>query len=171
MTYSNLGTAFFYLKRYSDSVPMFEKAVELNPNDGMLTGNLADAYRWSGQIDKADASYDRAIALAFKELQVNPRAANVMDELGLYYAKKGNPTQALDFIRRARSINPLDLNILYDEAVVYAQTGHSSEALKTLREALQKGYSLQEAKNDPELSSLQGSPEFAKLVADFSKPH
>jgi serine/threonine-protein kinase len=171
MTYSNLGTAYFYLKRYTDSVPMFEKAVELNPNDGLLIGNLADAYRWSGQQDKAKATYDRAIALAFSELQVNPRAANVMDQLSLYYAKKGNPTQALDFIHRARSIKPLDINILYDEAVVYALTGRSTEALNTLREALQKGYSVQEAKNDPELATLQSRPEFAKLVADFSKPH
>jgi tetratricopeptide (TPR) repeat protein/TolB-like protein/predicted Ser/Thr protein kinase len=171
MTYSNLGTAYFYLKRYTDSVPMFEKAVELNPNDGLLMGNLADAYRWSGQQDRARATYDRAIALAFKELQVNPRDANVMDELSLYYAKKGNPTQALDFIHRARSIKPMDINILYDEAVVYAMSGRSTEALNTLREALQKGYSVQEAKNDPELANLQSRPEFAKLVADFSKPH
>jgi eukaryotic-like serine/threonine-protein kinase len=171
MTYSNLGTAYFYLKRYNDSVPMFEKAVELNPNDGLFMGNLADAYRWSGQQDRARATYDRAIALAFKELQVNPRDANVMDQLSLYYAKKGNPTQGLDFIHRARSIKPLDINILYDEAVVYALSGRSTEALSTLREALQKGYSVQEAKNDPELANLQSRPEFAKLVADFSKSH
>ena len=171
MTYSNLGTAYFYLKRYTDSVPMFERAVELNPNDGLFMGNLADAYRWSGQQDRARATYDRAIALAFKELQVNPRDANVMDQLSLYYAKKGNPTQGLDFIHRARSIKPLDINILYDEAVVCALTGRTTEALNALREALQKGYSLQEAKNDPELANLQSRPEFAKLVADFSKSH
>jgi tetratricopeptide (TPR) repeat protein len=168
--YSNLGTAYFYLKRYADSVPMFEKAVELNSNDGVFMGNLADAYRWSGQLDKANTTYDRAIALSFKELQVNPRDADVMDHLSLYYAKKGNPVQALDFIRRARAINPADVSMIYDEAVVYTLTGRPPEALKSLREALQKGYSLQEAKNDPELANLQSRPEFAKIVADFSKP-
>src|SRR5258708_2965287 len=100
LTYSNLGTAFFYLKRYAESVPMFEKAVEMNQNDPMLMGHLADAYRWSNQLDKANATYDRAIALAFKQLQVNPRDANVLDELGLYYGKKGDPVQPLHFIRR-----------------------------------------------------------------------
>jgi tetratricopeptide (TPR) repeat protein/TolB-like protein len=168
--YSNLGTAYFYLKRYTDSVPMFEKAVELNSNDAVFMGNLADAYRWSGQVDKARATYEKAIALSFKELQVNPRDANVMEGLGLYYAKKGNPTEAVDFIRRARSIKPTDINILYDEAVVYALTDRPAEALKTLRKALAKGYSVQEAKSDPELATLQNAPEFAKLLNEFSKP-
>jgi serine/threonine protein kinase/tetratricopeptide (TPR) repeat protein len=169
LTYSNLGTALFYLKRYAESVPMFEKSVEMNQNDPMMMGNLADAYRWSGQLDRANTTYERAIALAFKQLQVNPRDANVMDQLSLYYAKKGNPVQALDFVRRARAINPADVNMIYDEAVVQTLTGRPVEALKSLREALQKGYSLQEAKNDPELANLQSRPEFAKLVTEFSK--
>ena len=169
VTYSNLGTAFFYLKRYAEAVPMFEKAVEMNQNDPMLVGNLADAYRWYNQSEKANATYDRAIALAFKQLQVNPRDTSVMDELSLYYAKKGDAVQSLDFIRRARAINPIDVNMIYDEAVVYALTGRPEQALETLREALKKGYSVKEAQSDPELSSLRTRPEFGKLVAKFGK--
>jgi serine/threonine-protein kinase len=169
LTYSNLGTALFYLKRYAESVPMFEKAVEMNQNDPLMTGNLADAYRWSGQIEKANSTYERAISLAFKQLQVNPRDASVMDQLSLYYAKKGDAVHAGDFIRRARAINSTDLGMIYDEAVVYSLTGRQAEALESLREALHKGYSSQEAQNDPELASLQGRPEFSKLVAEFSK--
>jgi serine/threonine protein kinase/tetratricopeptide (TPR) repeat protein len=171
MTYSNLGTVYFYLKRYSESVPMFEKAAEMNPNDQLTIGNLADAYRWSGRTDKANAAYDKAIALAFKELEVSPRDATTMGWLALYYAKKGSATQSLDFMRRARSINQADVNLIYQNSVIYALGGHPAEALKTLREALQKGYSVEEARNDPELSSLQNRPEFAKLLEEFSKPH
>jgi serine/threonine-protein kinase len=167
--YSNLGTAFFYLKRYADAVPMFEKAVEMNQNDPALMGNLGDAYRWFNQLDKANATYDRAIALAFKQLQVNPRDASVLDGLGVWYAKKGNAIQALDFMRRARAVSPDDLTIIYDQAQVFAITGRTAEALKALREALQKGYSLDQARSDPELAALQKTPEFGKLVKEFSK--
>jgi serine/threonine protein kinase/tetratricopeptide (TPR) repeat protein len=167
--YSNLGTAFFYLKRYADAVPMFEKAVEMNQNDPALMGNLGDAYRWFNQLDKANATYDRAIALAFKQLQVNPRDASVLDGLGVWYAKKGNAIQALDFMRRARAVSPDDLTIIYDQAQVFAITGRTAEALKALREALQKGYSLEQARSDPELAALQKTPEFGKLVKEFSK--
>ena len=167
LTYTNLGTAFFYLKRYAESVPMFEKAVEMNQNDSLLMGNLADAYRWSNQLDKANVTYDKAIALGFKQLQVNPRDANVLDGLALCYAKKGDAVQALDFMRRARALSPADVNLIYDQALVFAITGRSTEALTALREALQKGYSLEQAKNDPELAALQKTPEFGKLVKEF----
>ncbi len=169
MAYSNLGTAFFFLKRYAESVPMFEKAVEMNQNDSMMMGNLADAYRWSNQVDKANATYDRAIALAFKQLQVNPRDAIVLDGLGLSYAKKGDAVQALDFMRRARAVSPDDVSIIYDQAEVFAIAGRSAEALKALREALQKGIALQQVQSDPEFTNLQGLPEFQKLVKEFSK--
>jgi serine/threonine protein kinase/tetratricopeptide (TPR) repeat protein len=169
MAYSNLGTAFFFLKRYAESVPMFEKAVEMNQNDSMMMGNLADAYRWSNQLDKASATYDRAIALAFKQLQVNPRDATVLDGLGLFYAKKGDAVHALDFTRRARAVSPDDVSLIYDQAEVFAITGRSAEALKSLREALQKGIALQQMQNDPEFTALQGLPEFQKLVKEFSK--
>ena len=42
--------------------------------------------------------------------------------------------------------------------------GHPQKALKALSEALQKGYSPQEARDDPELANLQRLPAFARLV-------
>jgi tetratricopeptide (TPR) repeat protein/TolB-like protein len=168
-TYSNLGTAYLYLKRYTDSVPMFEKAVEMSPNDEVLVGNLADSYRRSGERDKANVTYDKAIALAFKQMEVNPRDAETMGDLAMYYAKKGNSAQALDYIRRARAINQADVNLVYAEATVFALSDRPTEALKSLREAFQKGYSVEEAANDPELGTLQTRAEFSKLVAEFKK--
>jgi tetratricopeptide (TPR) repeat protein len=148
---------------------MFEKAVETNPNDGMVMGNLADSYRWSGRKQEAMDTYDRAIALAYKELQVNPRAASAMGSLALYYAKKGDAGHAMEFIQHARSIEPQNIALLYIEAVVYCLAGRNAESLHTLREALHKGYSVEEAKTDPELGSIQSSPEFTGLVAEFTK--
>jgi serine/threonine-protein kinase len=165
--YSNLGTAYFFLKRYQEAVALYEKAVEMNPNDQGNMGNLADAYRWSGHADKAQTTYDKAIGLAYKELQVNPRQADVMNSLAVYYAKKGDSAQAMQFIRRARAIDPNNIQFIYDEAQVQALANHRAEALRALREAFQKGYSPEEARNDPELKSLEG-PEFEKLLKEFS---
>ena len=166
--YSDLGTAYFFLKRYEEAVAVFEKAVEMNPNDEEIVGNLADAYRWSGHTDKAQSTYDTAIHLAYKELEVNPRQASTMGNLALYYVKKGDSTQAVQNIRRARSIDPSNNQFIYDEAQIMALANHPTEALKALREAFQKGYSPEEAKNDPELKSLESLPEFDKLLKEFS---
>ena len=168
-TYSNLGTAYFYLKRYDDAIKMFEKALEMKPNYELAVGNLADAYRWSGRKQEAMATYDKAIALAYKDLQVNPRAANTMGNLALYYAKKGDSAHALEFIRHARSIEPENISLLYNQAVVYCLADRQTEALRVLEEALQKGYSLEEIKNDPELSELQNLPQFGQLLKKFTK--
>jgi len=147
---------------------MFEKAVEMDPNDQQNVGNLADAYRWSGHADKAQSTYDKAIALAYKELEVNPRNASTMCSLALYYAKKGDSAQALQFIRRARSIDPTSNQLMYNEAEIQALANHPEVAIKSLREAFEKGYSPEEARNDPELKSLEGRPEFDKLLKEFS---
>jgi serine/threonine-protein kinase len=168
-TYTDLGTAYFYLKRYNDSVPMFEKAVQMSPNVEEFTGNLADAYRWSGQREKANATYDKAIALAYKQLAVNPRDSDTMGSLALYYAKKGMPAEALNFIQRARSINKEDVRLVYTAAVVEALANHPDNALGLLREAFKRGYSVQEASSDPEFDSLRSRPDFEKLLAEFKK--
>src|SRR5215831_16122828 len=110
-TYSNLGTAYFYLRNYPESVKMFEKATEMTPNNEVLFGNLGDAYRWSGHSDKAAAAYDKAISLCFQQLQVNPRSAETMGDLALYYARKGDARNGLQYIQQARSINPGDVQL------------------------------------------------------------
>jgi tetratricopeptide (TPR) repeat protein/tRNA A-37 threonylcarbamoyl transferase component Bud32 len=168
-TYSNLGTAYFWLKRYDESVKMYQKATEMTPNNEELFGNLGDAQRWSGHSEQAAAAYDKAISLAFQQLQVNPRSAGTMGDLALYYAKKGDAANAQQYIQQARAISPDDIYLMYSEAQVKTLIGKPEEALKSLRLALEKGYAAQEAWNDPELQKLQALPQFSQLVKQFTK--
>ena len=168
-TYSNLGTAYFWLKNYDQATKMYEKAVEMRPNDEVLLGNLGDAERWSGHSDQAATAYGKAISLAFQELQVNPRSASIMSDLGLLYAKKGDATNAVQYTNQARAIKPDDVQLMYSEVQVKTLIGKPEEALKPLKQALEKGYSAQEAWNDPELQKLQALPQFSQLVNEYSK--
>jgi tetratricopeptide (TPR) repeat protein/TolB-like protein len=167
--YSNLGTAYFYLGHRADAVAMFQKAVALSPEDHEAVGFLADGYRWSGDTVKAKAMYEQAITLALKGLRVNPQDAKTLGFLASYYAKNGDSKKGIDFIRRARSIAPNDNELMYKEAVVDAIAGQQAEALASLRVALQKGYPVQQAKNDPELKTLATNPELDKLIAEFER--
>jgi serine/threonine protein kinase/tetratricopeptide (TPR) repeat protein len=168
-TYSNLGTSFFFLKRYNEAASMFAKAVEMNPNDAITTGNLADAQRWSEHQEESKATYDKAIALAYKELQVNPKNASILGYLALYYGKKGDTAQALETIHRARSIDSSAVELIYDEATVQQLAGREDAALKSLREAFQKGQSPDDVRSDPEFHALWDRPEFVRLASEFSK--
>jgi tetratricopeptide (TPR) repeat protein len=168
-TYSNLGTAYFFLKNYDQATQMYEKAVAMTPNDEQYLGNLGDSYRWSGHSDRAADSYGKAISLAFQQLQVNPRSAAIMGDLGLLYAKKGDAANALQYTNQARAISPDDVQLLYSETQVKTLIGKPEEAMKSLRLALEKGYAAQEAWNDPELQKLQALPQFSQLVKQFTK--
>ncbi|MGB6875547.1 MAG: tetratricopeptide repeat protein [Candidatus Acidiferrales bacterium] len=167
-TYSNLGTAYFFLKQYANSAAAYEKAVELNPNDSEVVVNLADAYRWSGQQDKARETYQRAISLGYKELQTNPQSALTMAQIALSYAKIGNAQQADSFIGRARSLAKNNVDYIYDQAEIDAILNRQDSALKALREAFEKHYPVDYASGDQELENLQNNPKFAALIKQFS---
>jgi serine/threonine protein kinase/tetratricopeptide (TPR) repeat protein len=167
--YGNLGFAYFFLKRYDDAIRMYEKAAQMSPKDEQIIGNLADAYRAAGRSQEAESTYDKAIGLAYQQLQVNPRSASVMADLALYYSKKGDAAHAAQYIKQAREIDPANVQLIYDQAQVSALSGKEAEALAALKEAFAKGYSPQEAQNDPELVRLKGLPEFQKLVSEYAK--
>ncbi|HLI85456.1 MAG TPA: protein kinase [Bryobacteraceae bacterium] len=166
--YANLGFAYFFLEQYSQAVPLFKKAVEMAPNDFSFRGDLADAYRWSGDAAKAKIAYDQAIALAFKSYQVNTKDAELLGQLGLFYAKEKDDRQAIRFIRQARALDPVLNTLMYDEATINALAGRTSEAVADLNQALKNGYSWREASHDPELKPLRGLPDFENLAKQYS---
>ncbi len=162
--YTSLGTAYFYAGRHTEAISMFEKAVEMNPNDPVLVGNLADEYRQAKLKEKAQEAYDRAIQLAYRQLQINPRDAKTFGSLALYHAREGKITEALEFIHRARTYDASDNQLMYDEAIVYALAGRAQDSLAALQRALGNGYSVEEARSDPDLASVRALPGFSDLV-------
>jgi hypothetical protein len=58
---------------------------------------------------------------------------------------------------------------MFREATIYALAGNTTGAIASLRQALRNNYSLSEINGDPELANLRKTPEFAKLLQEFSK--
>jgi serine/threonine protein kinase/tetratricopeptide (TPR) repeat protein/TolB-like protein len=167
--YANLGAAFYYLGRYSDAAGALEKAVQLDPANHENIAGLADAYRQLGQRDKAKSTYDTAIKFALKAYQVNTRDAITLGELALYYAKNGDLNRSQNFIAKAREIDASNNVLIFNDAVIQVLAGKPADALTRLREALQKGFPVEMVKSEPELATLRSTPEFAKLMTEFSR--
>jgi len=168
-SYSNIGVAYTLTKRYAEAAQALEKALALNPNDTLTAMNLADVYRGSGQAEKAKAEYQQAISLGFRELQTNPKDADVMALVAMSYAKLGNSQEAESFIQRARAQRTDDVDILYKEACINALMGKPTRALALLQDALEKHYPAEYASADPDLDSLHNNPEFDRLIKKYSK--
>ena len=161
-TYSNLGTAYFFLKRYEEAVKAYEKAVQINGSqDEVLWGNLGDAYRWLGQPDKARGAYKKAIAIA--QMESDNKSAYVLSDIGLLYGKMGEQAQAVHYTELAIAKSPKSIQLIYSEAQVYCLVGQPEKSIPALRKAFAGGYSREEAWNDPEFSKMQSLPEFVKL--------
>jgi tetratricopeptide (TPR) repeat protein/TolB-like protein len=165
---STLGTSYFYLHRYGEAVKQFEKAVELNPNDETMMGNLADGYRAVGQMERAKATYEKAIALAFKDLRVNPRSARTMGDLALYFAKIGDAADAMEFARRARVLYPSSVDLILTSAEVHALSNRPEEAIAELKKGLQQGLTTTSIESDPELESLRKRPDYQTLMNQYA---
>lgn len=169
-TYSNLGTAYFYLGQYDGAAKAYQKSVEMSPRDQINLGNLADAYRALKNTAAANAAYKKAISVALDDLKTNPRNANTLASLALYYAKSGNGNQAIRFAQRARALNRSDVGIIYDQALVYTLAGEKQQAIASLTEAVQHGYSTKAIESDPEFAPLKTDAGFQLLLKSPPPP-
>jgi tetratricopeptide (TPR) repeat protein/TolB-like protein len=163
--WSNLGTCQYALGRFDDSSRSFEEAVKLSPDNYLLWANAADALRWSEKgKERAPAAYQRAVAIARRDMELNPSDALLRAVTGSSLAKLGRNAEARKQIDAALRINPTDANVLYHAAVATLLRGDPDGALLWLRRALEAGYVLADARRDPEIASLRARKDFEELL-------
>jgi serine/threonine protein kinase/tetratricopeptide (TPR) repeat protein len=163
--YSNLGVAYFNLRRFDDSVTALEHACTATTKDYDSCGNLARAYYWSPSTrSQARKMYERSIRMAGETLRVNPRDGDTHVSMANYYAMLGDRSQALKHLQEALNLNPGVPEYLAIAAVVHNQFGEKDAALGWLEKARAQGYSSAEIRSSPEFDNLLDEPRFQQLV-------
>lgn len=166
MTYANMATSLFYVKRFDEAVQLYHKAVEYNPEDFELWGALGDAYRYSAQTpDMAAPMYRNAIRLAEERLAINPNDAQTLALVGHYQAALGEGELAKASLAQARAIAPEDLFVNYSTATAMASLGESDAAMEALEKAMDAGFPLHVAVADANLDELRDLPRFEASMA------
>jgi serine/threonine protein kinase/tetratricopeptide (TPR) repeat protein/TolB-like protein len=164
-SYTNLGTAFFYLHRYDDAAGAYEQAVKLGESDYILWWNLADGYYWApGKRAQALEAYRQAISLAIKKLRVDPRDAYALGVLAYCHAMLGERKPALDYLQAGLKLAPKDSEMRFKAALVYNQFADTSHSLSWLKSALASGLSVAVARDTPNFDSLRSDPRFQELM-------
>ena len=169
--YSNLATAFFDLRRFVEAARAYNEALQINGGNYIVWGNLGDAYDYSGDKAGASAAYQKAIALAKRRLEVNPRDATVLGNLALYYSDLGQVKLAHENLDRALRLVPNDSGVLFDAALVYNNSRDFDQALHWLEKALQQGFSIDTVRNAVAFDSLRGDPRFKSLLDRYRLRH
>jgi len=163
--YSNLGTAFFYSRRYGDAASAYEEALKLNDKHYMVWWNLGDAYYWiPGRGEQASAAYRQAISLAQQSLQVNARDAYAWSVIAVCEAMVGEKKRALEAMSDALEETSQDPELRFRAAVVYSQLGDKSQTLTSLERAVAAGYSPRMIRDSPNFDSLHTEPRFIRLL-------
>jgi tetratricopeptide (TPR) repeat protein len=163
--FSNLGTAYFQMQRYADSAKSFEQAVKLDEKSYILWGNLGDAYYWApGRRSEAAAAYGTAISLGKEALRLNPRDAQLLSSLAMYYAMRGERKQALDYVKISLKLEPNTPGLLFNAGITYQQLGETSGALDALEKAISLGISPEVLRDTPNFGGLQDNPRFVGLI-------
>jgi len=162
---SNLGTAYFQMRRYADSASNFEEAVKLDPQNFILWGNLGDAYYWApGRRSDAAAAYSTAIRLGEEKLGLNPNDARLRSSLAMYHAMRGERKAALDNLDASLRRLPTSPDLLFNAAITYQQLGDSQRALNALAKAVSLGFSPELLRDTPNFDTLRDNPSFVGLI-------
>jgi Flp pilus assembly protein TadD len=164
--HNNLGAALTRNGKFDESIPQFEKALELNPQYNLVHGNLASASMKAGRTDEALRQYQMALDaypesadlhngfgsaletqghldLATREfaraVELNPRFAEAHNNLGVAFLSSGQREQAghaEQEFKTALSINPHYADAENNLGTLYGKEGNDAEAERLFREAL-----------------------------------
>jgi len=128
--HNNLGVAYKNMDLFSEAIPEFRKALELNPHYIEAYRNLNFAYMKKGSVDEAIQGFQKLLTL-------NPKDVESRANLGEAYVRKGLLNEATSESQRTLELDPENLNACKNLAMVYSKKGMLDEAIKTFRKVLE----------------------------------
>jgi eukaryotic-like serine/threonine-protein kinase len=164
--YGNLGTAYFYLKRYEDSAQAFQRALQINDRDWQNWGSLGDAlYQIPSRKQESLSAYLKAVELASARLEVNPQDAVTLALTADFYAMLDEEKEARQHLLRALAIAPKNPDVLFRAAIVSNHFANTEETLKFLKRAIEAGLPPAQIRDTPDFDGLRNDARLRALLS------
>jgi len=125
--------------------------------------NLGTSYRRARQPSEAERAYRKAMDLAYRELEKNPKDGLVRSCLAYLSARLGDRRGAETNAVQALELSPEDMNVTWFVAQTYEALGEREETLALIGDAPDGLLSM--LKRFPDLAELQKDSRFLRLVA------
>ena len=165
--FSNLGTAYFYLRRYGEAAAAYEKAIGLNERDWIIWGNLGDARYWDPTSRvRAEEAYRKALMLGELEFKLNPRDARLLGYMAYYHAMLDEKEAALNCMELALVEDPSDPELFFNLAQTCYRLGDTDKTLGWLKKGVAAGISNETVRNTPLFDQLRNRQGFQNLLYD-----
>jgi TolB-like protein/Flp pilus assembly protein TadD len=162
--YSNIGSAQFLLRNFDEAAAMYQRAVELAPDDYLQWGHLGDALGFdpNRQVE-SQAAYRKALELALEQREINPSDPYLIVAIARYHARLGETQAAREAIGKLDGL-ALDVYVYYDLSLAFIAMEDEAAALDALRSAVAEGYSVKLIAQDPGFDALRDENGFSALV-------
>jgi tetratricopeptide (TPR) repeat protein/TolB-like protein len=165
--YNNLANVYLSEQRYAEASETYNKALEIDPKDHRIWGNLGAAYsRMPGKQDQSRDAYRRAAELCRGALKATPDDAVTISNLGSYEAFGGERTEPLELTQKALALAPKDVDVLYNAVETYEYLGFREQALLWIGKMLDLGFPVKDLERSVVLADLRRDSRYKAVVAD-----
>jgi non-specific serine/threonine protein kinase len=159
-----LGRALFASGRYQELIDISEDAMAHTVEDYNVLVPIRNALGALGKSDAFHNQNQREVQVYESHLKKVPEDARARTLLAGNYASLNRKDDAAREANLAMTLRADDAMVLYNVACVFAQLGMTKDALGALKKAWEAGARDGDwARNDPDLESLRGHPEFEQL--------
>lgn len=142
-----LGAIRMQTQQLEASLPFYEKAVRLAPEDGSAYDALGDVYMQLNRLDDARTTLERGLAVA-------PRTQTLYSTLAQVLRKQGRGSDAITILQSGLRLMPMLSELHNDLGVALDEAGRREEAIAAYREAVRLNPNFAEAQYNLGLSLL-----------------
>jgi serine/threonine-protein kinase len=161
--YSNLGFLYLQLKRCSEAVKITQQALDLNDLDYVEWENLAMAYQCLNMPKKAAEAREKELPRLEQDHKLKPEDDHLRSALGVLYARKQQRRAALPLLEAAVAHAPDDPVVLRNAGITYELLNERQRSIEYISKGLQKGITMSELQEDPDLRLLFSDPRISAL--------
>jgi tetratricopeptide (TPR) repeat protein len=170
--YENMGVVYSTEGKYQESVPYFQKALQIEPYFSTYS-NLGTAYFFLKQYSNAVEMFEKAVALS-------PNDTLMMVNLGDAYRYAGQQEKGRNTYQQAISLgfkelqtNPNNAAIMAQVALCYAKMGNAAQAQEFIKRARAADpTNVDYIYDDTEIKALSGlTPEALKSLQEALEKH
>jgi len=159
---NGLGQVLLYRRQEREAIPLFLRALKLDPKAYHSWMNLGISYRRLGQVQEANSAFRSGLAVTEAEKRWNSRNANLRSHVAYFYASLGEQRLAESEISQALNLSTDGTEIKWTAVLTYELLHSREAALSVLGGASPQ--LLADINRWPDLMGLQNDPHFVQML-------